>query len=153
MNPRFSHVGICITDMERSIAFYRDGLGFEPGTQLTVDPSFGYEGLVGVDTPLTMVNQFMRLDAMIIELIEFRSPTRIDRDSTPRMMNKIGYTHLSLRYPDVDAKAQELETLGGTIVYSSRTKEQMFGGEIVFILDPDGNRIELMSYGDDVQFA
>ena len=139
--------------MQRSIAFYRDGLGFEPGTQLTVDPTFGYEGLVGVETPLTMINQFMRLGAMVIELIEFRSPSPVEPDSAPRMMNKIGYTHLSLRYPDVFAKARQLETLGGAIVHSSRTREEMFGGEIIFVLDPDGNRIELMSYGDEVQFA
>ncbi len=25
-----SHLGICVSDLERSFRFYRDGLGFEP---------------------------------------------------------------------------------------------------------------------------
>ncbi|MEI7747323.1 MAG: VOC family protein, partial [Actinomycetota bacterium] len=28
MPTAFSHVGVCVSQLERSIAFYRDGLGF-----------------------------------------------------------------------------------------------------------------------------
>ena len=36
---RVSHVGICVSDMERSIRFYRDGLGFEVAEGYDLDDS------------------------------------------------------------------------------------------------------------------
>ena len=30
MPPSVSHLGICVSDLDRSLCFYRDGLGFEP---------------------------------------------------------------------------------------------------------------------------
>ena len=32
-----SHIGICVSDLEKSLAFYRDGLGFEDGADF--DPA------------------------------------------------------------------------------------------------------------------
>ena len=32
-----SHIGICVSDLEKSLAFYRDGLGFEEGPEFDID--------------------------------------------------------------------------------------------------------------------
>ena len=32
-----SHIGICVSDLERSLTFYRDGLGFEEGPRFDLD--------------------------------------------------------------------------------------------------------------------
>lgn len=37
----FSHVGICVTDLDRSLRFYCDGLGFEQGESIPIDDTFG----------------------------------------------------------------------------------------------------------------
>jgi catechol 2,3-dioxygenase-like lactoylglutathione lyase family enzyme len=33
---RFSHLGLCVADLERSLRFYRDGLGFRERSSLDV---------------------------------------------------------------------------------------------------------------------
>jgi uncharacterized protein len=34
MKPRISLITICVDDFERSLRFYRDGLGFDKGKQV-----------------------------------------------------------------------------------------------------------------------
>ncbi len=33
---RMTHIGICVTDLARATAFYRDGLGFQPRAEFHV---------------------------------------------------------------------------------------------------------------------
>ena len=68
-------------------------------------------------------------------------------------MNQLGLTHLSVRVQDVDAIAERIRELGGTVFKSFRTKleenpdgsSSKFG---VYCTDPDGVRIELMRLPD-----
>ena len=41
MTVSFSHLGICVSDLERSLRFYRDGLGFELVASHRVGDEFG----------------------------------------------------------------------------------------------------------------
>ena len=61
-------------------------------------------------------------------------------------MNQLGLTHLSLRVDDLDRAAQVIESLGGTVVTSTRTTLGPSHGplDFVYCTDPDGVRIELM---------
>jgi len=58
-------------------------------------------------------------------------------------MNQLGLTHLSFRVDDLEAVAQKIEEMGGTVHTGTRTT---FGPTLDFIYctDPDGVRIELM---------
>lgn len=149
---KVSHVGLCVADIDRSLRFYCDGLGFVKGISM---PLCGTETqkLIGTTETLDGKNQFIRLGAVAIELIQFQSPQSMP-SVVPRPMNQIGFTHLSLRVADVDATAAKLEQLGGEIICSTRISfaEAGIKGEIVFCIDPDGTRVELMSFPDEVQF-
>ena len=64
-------------------------------------------------------------------------------------MNQLGLTHLSIRVDDIDATAAAIESLGGSVVRSTRTALP-FGDvtlDFVYCTDPDGVRIELMDLG------
>jgi len=39
MTLSFSHLGICVSDLERSVRFYVEGLGFEPVASHRWEPS------------------------------------------------------------------------------------------------------------------
>ena len=41
MTHSFSHLGICVSDLERSVRFYCEGLGFEPVATHQVGAEFG----------------------------------------------------------------------------------------------------------------
>jgi catechol 2,3-dioxygenase-like lactoylglutathione lyase family enzyme len=143
MTTTFSHLGICVSDLERSLRFYCEALGFAPAESHTVGDEFGrLMELEGV----ALRSQFIRRDAVAIELLHFTSPDRTG-DPVRRPMNQLGLTHLSVRVDDVDAVAATVESLGGHVVAGTRTTFDLTGTtlDFVYCTDPDGVRIELMN--------
>ena len=137
----FSHVGICVSDLERSVRFYCDGLGFELVQSHTVGQEFG--PLMEIED-VVLQSRFIRRDGVSLELLHFDAPGHVG-EPLRRPMNQLGLTHLSLRVADLDAVAHVIESLGGTVVAGTRTT---FGTSdalgFVYCTDPDGTRIELM---------
>jgi len=140
---RVSHVGICVADPERALRFYRDGLGFTPTHAFDVGPEFG--PLMGLAGELALSSQFLRRDGVSIELLYFAAPGQ-DGDGTPRPVNRLGFTHLSIRVADVDAAAARVAQTGGTVLAETRTTLGDGPGrtDFVYCTDPDGTRVELM---------
>jgi lactoylglutathione lyase len=134
----FSHVGICVSDLSRSLRFYCDGLGFEKGEAFPIDATFAEALEVPGDVSLT--SQFIRRDGLAVELIHFVSPSADGAPSARR--NQLGLTHLSFYVDDVDATAAALVAAGGAVIGSTRTTNE--GIDLLFLHDPDGVRVELM---------
>ena len=57
-----SHFGICVTDLDRSMRFYCDGLGFEPAERYDLEdwPDSGLDRGLEVQAPVKLVSQFIR---------------------------------------------------------------------------------------------
>jgi lactoylglutathione lyase len=142
MEPTFSHFGICVSDLERSLRFYCEALGFEKAESHQIGSEFA--GLMEF-ADVSVTSQFIRKGTTAIELLAFTEPTPFG-DGQRRAVNQLGLTHLSFRVDDVAAVAAKVVELGGAIVESSRTTID-FGGtplEFVYCTDPDGVRVELM---------
>ncbi len=138
----FSHMGICVSDLERSLRFYRDALGFEPVASYRVGEEFGdLMELEGV----RLESQMVARDGVTIELLAFENPRPVG-DGRRRLMNQLGLTHLSLRVDDIDAVAGQIERLGGEVLPTTRTRmgDRSSPLDFVYCTDPDGVRIELM---------
>jgi catechol 2,3-dioxygenase-like lactoylglutathione lyase family enzyme len=138
----FSHLGICVSDLERSLRFYCEGLGFEQVASYQVGEEFGaLMELEGV----TLESRLLARDGVTIELLGYVSPPYTG-DGARRPMNQLGLTHLNFRVDDVDAVAAAIEGLGGTVVRETRTTFDPTGNRLDFLYctDPDGVRIELM---------
>ncbi len=142
MSVSFSHLGICVSDLERSLRFYREALGFE----LTASHQVGEEfnGLMELDG-VKLESRMVTRDGVTIELLAFGHPPPWG-ERRRRAMNQLGLTHLSLRVDDVDAVASDIERLGGEVVRTTRTSLDIASSplDFVYCTDPDGVRIELM---------
>jgi glyoxylase I family protein len=145
MEPTFSHVGICVRDLDRSLRFYCEALGFEKAESHVIGQEFARL----MDLPDVIVtSQFIRKDATAIELLGFTEPEPFG-DGARRAIHQLGLTHLSFRVTDLEGTASRVVELGGAVVETSRTTID-FGGtplEFVYCTDPDGVRIELMNLG------
>jgi lactoylglutathione lyase len=142
MATTFSHLGICVSNLERSRRFYCEALGFVVAESHTVGDEFGR--LMELDG-VALRSQFVRRDGISIELLHFSSPDPIG-DPVRRPMNQIGLTHLSVRVDDVDAVAASVTMLGGAVIEGTRTTFDLpeASMDFVYCTDPDGVRIELM---------
>jgi catechol 2,3-dioxygenase-like lactoylglutathione lyase family enzyme len=139
----FSHVGICVRDVERSLRFWCDGLGFEKAEIFEVGAEFGPS--LEVDGDVSVTSQFVRKGAMAIELLDYASPGVVGEPSAQR--NQLGLTHLSFVVADIDATAAHLVECGGTIIESTRFgTDDPNAVQILFLTDPDGTRVELLRY-------
>ncbi len=143
MTSTFSHFGICVADLDASVRFYRDALGFELAQLHQVGNEFGK--LMEVDD-VALRSQFLTRDGLSIELLMFDSPGH-QGEPARRPMNRLGLTHLSFRVDDVAAVAERIRALGGTVHEHTRTTFDGPDGPIadfVYCTDPNGVRIELM---------
>jgi catechol 2,3-dioxygenase-like lactoylglutathione lyase family enzyme len=139
---RPSHVGLCVSDLDRSMRFFCDGLGFEKVESYELDSATA-EGLdrgLEVPGPVHIVSQFIQNDTMKIELLHFVEPGVGGTPSAAR--NQLGLTHLSFYVDDLDATTKHLVDCGATVIEETRTSP---GIDLLFLADPDGVRVELMA--------
>ena len=104
----FSHVTIRVSDLERSIPFYRDVLGLEQVFDVKLaggglDEVTGGSGMAG-----RMVGFLVPGNGVMVELICFANRD-MRRDDAG---NRLGYGNLSLGVDDLDAAYQSLLDLG-----------------------------------------
>ena len=140
----FSHVGLCVSDLERAVRFYTEGLGFEKAESWTIGDEYAeLMELPGVE----LTSQFLRRDGVAIELLHYAAPGHVG-PAERRPVNQLGLTHLCIRVEDVDAVAERLAGLGGTVLQQTRTAFPGPDGspqlDFVYCTDPDGTRVELM---------
>jgi len=137
---RLTHVGLCVTNIERSTEFYCSALGFTKIGELHVDDEASARLLDVEDLVLDLV--YLERDGFRLELLAY--PTSgATGDGTPRRMNALGFTHLSFRVDDADALATAVVEHGGQLL-AHRTVVFSGGNRGLMLTDPDGNMLELI---------
>ena len=103
---RPSHFGICVRDLDRSLRFFCDGLGFEKAEGFELDSAVapGLERSLEVAGPVRIMSQFIQNDTMKIELLLFLEPGVSGTPSATR--NQVGLTHLSFYVDDLDVATE-----------------------------------------------
>ena len=136
----FSHI---VASMDRSVEFYRDGLGLELSQPLrpfdanAVIMRLG--NIMGAQTRYTALK--VPGSAMAVELIEYKN---IDRQPVHARFQDPGATNLTLRVRDLDGTMARLKKVGGDVITVSGAPAEIGGrSRIVFMQDPDGFVIEL----------
>jgi catechol 2,3-dioxygenase-like lactoylglutathione lyase family enzyme len=139
------HVGICVTDLERSLRFWCDGLGFESTRVLKAGTE--WSGSLEMEGEVQFTAQFIEKGGFTFELLHYDIPGTIGQASSQR--NQVGLTHLALYVDDLDEAIARLESFGGSVIPSSRTASNTADvkGELVVLAGPDGERIELIRHG------
>src|SRR5262245_46649992 len=114
---RLTHLGLCVSDIERSLRFYRDLFGFEEVGRLELEgePTATLNGWPDVKVRAI----YLERDGWRLELMEFPVPGWIGPQA-PRPMNQVGFTHLSFRVADLDAVCAQIEAAGGGLLPATR---------------------------------
>ncbi|MEQ1899212.1 MAG: VOC family protein [Devosia sp.] len=140
---RMHHTGFTVKSLERSIAFYRDILGFELAFQW--NPQAPYIGeLVGYPT-VDLHGAILRLPGtdVCLELLEYRNVKQVAVD----MGNgNIGNGHIAFNVDNLLELYAALVNKGVKSVSPpvAPTIGPNKGGKAVYLIDPDGFRVELI---------
>lgn len=137
------HVGISVANLERSIEFYRSGLGMEVRGQGTFERgAYGgkYEAVLGLPGATGRVVT-LKGNQLELELFEFSYPSP-QRSDPRRPVCDHGITHFCIQVTDIEGEYQRLKAAGATF----HCPPQEFPGEaiVTYGRDPDGNVFELL---------
>ena len=139
------HVGICVSDMETALRFWRDGLGFKVLTDRRFRGS-SWKRILEV-SELELHTRIIRRDHLMLELLEFEQPGYVGTaERSP--MNRLGLTHIAVWVSDIDTVARRVVEHGGTLVEETRTAfdHPKLKGKWLICCDPNGVRVELVEY-------
>lgn len=136
------HTGITVSDLERSVAFYRDVMGFPVGDTIRLGGALAEQvtGVPGAEIDIV----FVTAPGHTIELLHFAKPDD-QRRSTLRPCDP-GFFHLCFMVDDIDrvvaaVRAGGFEAVGPvpTVQHGPRK-----GRRAIYARDPDGVVLEFM---------
>jgi catechol 2,3-dioxygenase-like lactoylglutathione lyase family enzyme len=137
------HTGITVSNLERSLTFWRDVLGFEPSHTAHQKGELAQEitGVEGAEIKLAVLKT---PGGHKIELLEYMAPA--DRKRAILRPCDIGSVHVALLVEDLEAVLERIAASG----WKAAGKPQRLqsgpntGKRVVYVRDPDGTTIELM---------
>lgn len=140
------HVNICVSNLERSIAFY-EKLGFKVVNDFTLEgPDVGRS--MGLDASKFRV-VFIRLgddpNATVIDLLEFIEPPT--QGAPNPTLNNTGLCRVAFKVDDVDEVYKKLVQMNVEFVAPIERMKGEDGNDISYVCfkDPDGVFLEIIS--------
>jgi len=137
------HTGITVENLERSLAFWRDVLGFELShtAHQTGELAKEITGVAGAEIKLAVVKT---PGSHKIELLEYLAPP--DRKQVALRPCDVGSVHVALLVDDLDAvleriSASDWKAAGKPQTLTSGPNK---GKRVIYVRDPDGTTIEFM---------
>ena len=133
------HAGIVTDDLESSLKFYRDLLGFKEVRRVEESNPF-------IETVLGMKGVYVTTIKMFdsgggqIELLHFKSHPK---NRGEREINDIGISHVALTVDDVHQLYENLKNSGVSFVSSPRLSDDG-SATVAFCRAPEGTFIELV---------
>jgi lactoylglutathione lyase len=147
----FSHIGVCVSDLERSSRFYVEVLGFT--ALFTMEMGDEVAATMEIDGARFRSRMLRRGDVRV-ELLHWLTPDA-GGDRTRRPMTQFGVTHLCFRVDDIDDLVAAARQWGGdahehTLSVLEGAGEGGGAVKLLYLTDPDGVRIECMSGAPDL---
>jgi catechol 2,3-dioxygenase-like lactoylglutathione lyase family enzyme len=137
------HTEITVSDLEKSLGFWRDVLGFEFShtAHQTGELAEEITGIPGAEIKLAVLKA---PGGHKIELLQYLAPP--DRKLADLGPCDVGFVHVALLVDDLDAVLKNIADSGWKSAGKPQTLEKgpNAGKRVVYVRDPDGTTIEFM---------
>lgn len=137
-----NHTSFTVSDLERSLAFFREVLGFEVTSKAPrgTEVAEHITGVAGAD----IVVAYVQGPGHRLELIEYLGPD--DRGAVRPRPCDVGFAHIAFNVDDIDAAVEAAAGHGVLPLNPPLTVDRgpNKGGKAVYLRDPDGITIELI---------
>ena len=137
-----NHTSFTVSDLDRILAFFRDGLGFEVTSKAPRDPKL-IENITGVDGAHVMI-AYVRAPGHSLELIEYTAPA--GRGAVRPQPCDTGFAHVAFNVENLDAAIDtavhyQVKPIAPPVAIDAGPNK---GRRVVYLRDPDGITIEFI---------
>ena len=137
-----NHTSFTVSDIDRSLAFFRDALGFEVTSKGPRSPSL-IQAITGVEGAEVLI-AYVRGPGHSIELIEYIEPET--RSSVRPRPCDTGFSHIAYDVDNIDAaikaaRDHSVEPIGPVVAIDQGPNR---GSRVAYLRDPDGITIEFI---------
>jgi lactoylglutathione lyase len=140
----FDHVGIQVQDIDRSVEFYERHLGFRVVDRVTKREPY-VQRVVGYYPNVTLEIAVLQIPGsdVFLEILEYRG---IERSPIDPATGNPGTAHFCVFVDDLEELYCRLKRAGVEFVSELQTPTAgpNEGGRLVYMIDPDGIRVELV---------
>jgi len=137
------HTGITVSNLDRSLEFWQNVLGFEFSHRAhqTSEMASEITGVPGAEIKLAVVKA---PSGHKIELLEYLAP--VDRKKVDVRPCDVGSVHVALTVDKLDAILEKIAASGWKAAGKAQTLKTgpNAGKRVVYVRDPDGTTIEFM---------
>ena len=138
------HTGITVSNLERSLEFWRDVLGFEfsHSAHQTGERPAQITGVKGAELKLAVLKT---PTGHKIELLQYFAPADRKKEFSLRPCD-LGHVHVALIVDDLNVMLKQIADSGWKTCGEPQTLTAgpNAGKRVVYVRDPDGTTIELM---------
>ena len=137
-----NHTSFTVSDLDRTIGFMRDCLGFEVISKAPRDPAL-VSRVTGVEGAEMMI-AFLKAPGHTLELIEYRAPA--NKGAVKARPCDTGFAHVAFNVDNAMAAVAAVERYGVKPISPPVTIDQgpNKGRKVVYLRDWDGITIELI---------
>ncbi|UCE64295.1 MAG: VOC family protein [Nitrospirota bacterium] len=151
MIKAIDHLNIVVTDLERSVKFYTEVLGFRETNRVHLEGEW-IESIVGLNGVVADVAFIVPpAGEPLVELLCFKSPIGESMPSNS-LANTIGLRHIAFRVDGIYEKAERLKEVGVKLLSEpvpvpTTVRPPEAGRKILcYFHDPDGVLLEIAEY-------
>ncbi|MFQ5759614.1 MAG: VOC family protein, partial [Acidiferrobacterales bacterium] len=142
-----NHTSFTVSNLDRSLAFFRDALGFRVTSKAPRDPR-AIQQITGIDGAEVMI-AYVRAPGHSLELIQYLGPE--DRGAVRPRPCDVGFAHVAFDVDDIDAtlaagEAHGVKPISPPFITDSGPNA---GKRVVYARDPDGITFEFIQGSED----
>src|SRR5437588_11988627 len=144
------HTGITVSNLERSLAVWREVLGFEFSHSAHQKGEMA-EQITGVQGAELKIGVVKSPSGHKIELLEYLAPVDRKKNASLRPCD-VGHVHVALTVENLDAILEKITASGWKAAGKPQTLQTgpNAGKPVIYVRDPDGTTIELMQMPKEV---
>ena len=138
-----NHTSFTVSDLDRTIAFFRDALGFEVTSKESRDPAV-LSQITGIEGTQMLI-AYVRGPGHSLELIQYLGPEH-GRGRVRSLPCDVGFAHVAYDVDDIDAAIaaaarHEVIPIGQIAIINAGPNA---GGRVAYLRDADGVTIEFI---------
>lgn len=136
------HAGLVVSDLERSLAFYRDIIGLRVRAGMTESGDY-IEKVVGIPGAVLEWVKLEAADGSLVELIEYKKGMGPSGQTENANADRRGFSHVAFTVHDIEGMYTTLCT-GGFHCNNPPEPSPDGGVKVMYCHDPDGIIVELV---------